>query len=55
MSDPSEKTLCALQEEKYIDTHRKAFLKLIQPAKHFCQHCGRSAVHAGNLCKPAKL
>jgi hypothetical protein len=28
MSDEKEKTLCALQEEGYIDSHREAFVKL---------------------------
>jgi hypothetical protein len=55
MSDEKEKTLCALQEEGYIDSHREAFVKLIRPARHFCQNCGRSAVSAANLCNPEKL
>jgi hypothetical protein len=55
MSDTNEKTLCALQEEGYIDSEREAFLKLIRPAQHFCQNCGRSAAHSANLCNPEKL
>ena len=55
MSDISEKTLCALQKEGFIEKQTEAFKKLIQPAAHFCQNCGRSAVSGKNLCKPAKL
>jgi len=55
MSDTNEKTLCALQEEGFIESHTKAFKKLIQPAAHFCKGCGRSAVSKKNLCKPEKL
>ena len=55
MTDPKDKTLCALVEEDYIDSHREDFLKLIQPAYHFCKNCGRSAVDQKNLCNPESL
>jgi hypothetical protein len=55
MSDTAEKTLCALQEEGFIESNTKAFKKLIRPAAHFCKNCGRSAVKEKNLCNPEKL
>jgi len=55
MSNAEDKTLCALQEEGYIETNTEAFIKLIKPAGHFCQNCGRSAVSANNLCNPESL
>jgi hypothetical protein len=55
MSDADEKTLCALQEEGFIESDTDAFKKLIQPAAYFCTNCGRSAVSDKNLCKPEKL
>ena len=55
MSKTDEKTLCALQEEGFIESNTIAFKKLIQPAAHFCKNCGRSAVNDKNLCNPDKL
>lgn len=55
MSDATEKTLCALKEEGFIENQTEAFKKLIQPAAHFCKNCGRSAVSEKNLCNPEKL
>ena len=55
MNDTSEKTLCALQEEGFIESDTVAFKKLIQPAAHFCKNCGRSAASDKNLCNPEKL
>jgi len=55
MTEDRDKTLCALQEEGYIDTHTEDFIKLIQPARHFCKNCGRSAVEAKNLCNPQEF
>jgi hypothetical protein len=55
MTDVPEKTLCALQEEGFISTNTEDFLKLIQPARFFCQNCGRSAVKSENLCNPENL
>ena len=55
MSENSDKTLCALQEEGYIESHTKDYIKLIRPAQFFCKGCGRSAVDSKNLCKPEKL
>ena len=55
MSNVEDKTLCALQEEGYIESHTKEFKKLIQPAGFFCKNCGRSAVIENNLCNPEKL
>jgi hypothetical protein len=52
MTDDKDKTLCALKEEGYIESHTDAFIKLIRPARHFCKNCGRSAVEAKNLCNP---
>lgn len=50
-----DKTLCALQEEGFIDTDTEMFKKLIQPATAFCKNCGRSAVKEDNLCNSEKL
>jgi hypothetical protein len=55
MSNVDDKTLCALQEEGYIESNTEDFIKLIKPAQFFCQNCGRSAVSANNLCNPEKL
>jgi hypothetical protein len=55
MSNTEDKTLCALQEEGYIQSNSEEFVKLISPAKFFCQNCGRSAVSENNLCNPEKL
>jgi len=55
MSDIEDKTLCALQEEGYIETNTEEFIKLIKPAHHFCKNCGRSAVNANNLYNPENL
>jgi hypothetical protein len=55
MDDVDEKTLCALQEEGYIESHTEEFIKLISNPKFFCKNCGRSAVNSNNLCKPAEL
>ena len=55
MSDDKIKTLCALQEEGYIESHTEDFKKLIQPARFFCENCGRSAVRPDNLCNPEDL
>ena len=55
MSNTEDKTLCALQEEGYIQTNTDEFVKLISPAKFFCKNCGRSAVGENNLCNPEEL
>ena len=55
MTDPKDKTLCALVEDNYIESHRENFVKLIRPAYHFCKNCGRSAVDPKNLCNPDPL
>ena len=55
MNEIIEKTLCALQEEGFIESNTETFKKLIQPAKFFCKNCGRSAVNDYNLCNPEEL
>jgi hypothetical protein len=55
MSDDTEKTLCALQEEGFIESNPEVFVKLIQPARFYCGNCGRSAVAEKNLCNPQSL
>lgn len=55
MTNTDEKTLCALQEEGFIESNTIELKKLIQPAAHFCKNCGRSAVSEKNLCNPEKL
>jgi len=55
MSNVEDKTLCALQEEGYIESHTEEFKKLIQPARFFCKNYGRSAVRSENLCNPENL
>ena len=51
----ADKTLCALQEKGYLEAHSEEFIKLINPAQHFCKNCGRSAVNANNLSNPETL
>lgn len=55
MSNTEDKTLCALQEEGYIESNPEEFIRLIKPAKFYCKNCGRSAVSDNNLCNPEKL
>jgi hypothetical protein len=55
MTQDQEKTLCALQEEGFIEAHPQEFIKLIRPAGHYCKNCGRSAVNQKNLCNPEPL
>ena len=55
MIHKTKKTLCALLDEGFIESHTQAFKKLIRPAAHFCMNCGRSAVSEKNLCNPKKL
>jgi hypothetical protein len=55
MNDSKDKTLCALQEERYIEAHTDDFKKLIQPGQFYCKNCGRSAVDSANLCNPEGL
>ena len=55
MSNTEDKTLCAYQEEGYIQSNTEEFIKLISPANYFCKNCGRSAVSENNLCNPEKL
>ncbi len=55
MSDDNHKTLCAHVEDELHLKDPHAYIKLIQPATHYCQGCGRSAAQAENVCKPTKL
>jgi hypothetical protein len=55
MNNTEDKTLCALQEEGYVESHTEDFKKLIQPAHFFCKNCGRSAVRSENLCNSEDL
>lgn len=55
MSDYTEKTLCALQEEGVIESDTEGFKRLIQNANFFCKNCGRSAAKSENLCNPEKF
>ena len=55
MSEAESKTLCALQEEGFIESNMEEFIKLIKPAQHFCKNCGRSALNETNLCNPENL
>lgn len=55
MSDDTTKTLCGHVEDELQVKDPAAYIELIRPARHFCQGCGRSAVNAENLCKPASL
>ena len=55
MTDKEPKTLCVHVEEELHVKDPHAFLKLIRPAAHFCQGCGRSAAKADSLCKPKKM
>ncbi len=55
MAIDTDKSLCALKEEGFIDTDTEIFKTLIQPATAFCRNCGRSAVSEDNLCKPEKV
>ncbi|MEJ2134899.1 MAG: hypothetical protein P8X86_06590 [Desulfofustis sp.] len=55
MSDNNHKTLCAHVEEELQVKAPQAYLKLIQPATHYCEGCGRSAAKAENVCKPKEI
>jgi hypothetical protein len=55
MSDNNGKTLCAHVEEELHTKNPQEYVKLIQPATHFCQGCGRSAAKPENVCKPQKI
>ncbi len=55
MSDNEHKTLCAHVEEELQVKNPQAYLKLIQPATHYCEGCGRSAAKAENVCKPKEI
>jgi hypothetical protein len=54
MSD-DKKTLCGHVEDELHTKDPQAYIKLIQPATHYCLGCGRSAAKAENVCKPQKL
>ena len=54
MSD-DKKTLCGHVEDELHVKDPQAYIKLIQPATHYCKGCGRSAAKAENVCKPQKL
>jgi hypothetical protein len=55
MGDDKAKNLCGHVEDELHVNSPAAYIKLIQPARHYCQGCGRSAVNAESLCKPQKL
>ena len=55
MSDDEQKTLCAYVDEELQVNNPQAYIALINPAVHYCEGCGRSAVKAENLCKPQRL
>ena len=55
MSDIYPKTLCAHVEEELHTKDPQAYIELIQPAKYYCEGCGRSAVKADIICKPKEL
>jgi hypothetical protein len=53
MSNAEDKTLCALQEEGYIESHTEDSKKLIQPARFF-EHIGMHLVF-DLICFQVKL
>jgi hypothetical protein len=55
MADTEDKTLCALQEEGFIDADTEAYKKLIDRPQFFCRNCGRAAVRSENLCNPDEM
>lgn len=55
MSNDNQKTLCGHVEDELHVKDPAAYIKLIQPATHFCQGCGRSAAKPENVCKPTKI
>ena len=55
MSDDNGKTLCAYVEEELHVKEPEKYIKLIQPATHYCEGCGRSVARAENVCKPKKI
>jgi len=55
MSEDKTKTLCGHIEDELQVKDPEAYIELIQPATHYCEGCGRSAVKAENVCKPKKL
>lgn len=50
-----KKTLCGHVEDELHVKDPQAYIKLIQPATHFCQNCGRSAAKAENVCNPKEI
>jgi len=50
-----KKTLCGHVEDELQVKDPQAYIKLIQPATHFCQNCGRSAAKAENVCNPKEI
>lgn len=55
MSDNEHKTLCAHVADELQVKDPQAYLKLIRPATHFCEGCGRSAAKPENVCKPKEI
>ncbi len=50
-----KKTLCGHVEDELHVKDPQAYIKLIHPATHFCQNCGRGAAKAENVCNPKEI
>ena len=55
MNEKKQKTLCGHIEDELQIKDPETYKKLIQPATHFCEGCGRSASKPENVCKPKEL
>jgi hypothetical protein len=53
--DADQMHLCYLGEEGYQAQHTKLFRELSADPRYRCEHCGRIAHDAKNLCAPTKL
>ena len=50
-----DKHLCYLNNLRFQESNTEEFKALIKDPKFYCTNCGRAAVNAKNLCKPATL
>ena len=53
--DAEHMHLCYLGNDGYQAQGTKAYRKIVGKPAHVCQHCGRAAHDAENLCRPESL
>lgn len=54
MSD-DKKTLCGHVADELHVKNPGEYIKLIEPATHYCEGCGRAAAKSENVCKPKEI